>query len=169
VTRLLRRREGQSLVEFALVSMLMITVVLGIFDFSYLFAGRAAAYQATRVAARFAATHPTAWTSSASPDRTSIEGNLVLTAVPARVPNDDAHLTISYWVPGAGSPTQCGSWSAAAGAFQPQPGYTQATCVVPSTLIRVQATYVYTFITPFLSASFRNITITTDASALEEV
>jgi Flp pilus assembly protein TadG len=169
VTRSRRHQAGQSLVEFALVSMLMLVVVLGIMDFSYLFTGRAAAYQATRVAARFAATHPTAWTSSANPDRTSIEGNLILAAIPARVPNDDTHLTISYLVPGAGSPTLCGSWSAGAGAFQPQPGYTQATCVVPGSLIRIQATYVYRFITPLLSASFNNVTITTQASALEEL
>jgi Flp pilus assembly protein TadG len=167
--RTLRRREGQSVVEFALVSMLMIVVVLGIIDFSYLFAGRAGAYQATRVAARFAATHPAAWTSSANPDRTTIEGNLVLAAIPARVPNDDAHVTISYLVPGAGSPTLCGSWSAAAGAFQPRPGYTQANCVVPGNLIRIQATYVYRFITPLLSAAFSSVTITTQASALEEL
>jgi len=31
---------------------------------------------------------------------------LIVTAVPARVPNDDAHITISYWLPGAGAAQQ---------------------------------------------------------------
>ena len=46
-----RLRSGQTMVEFALVSMVLLVIVLGIFDFSYLFAGRTEAYQAARVAA----------------------------------------------------------------------------------------------------------------------
>ena len=164
-----RRAGGQTLVEFALVSMLLLVIVLGIFDFSYLFAGRIEVYQAGRVAARFAATHPSAWTASANPDRTTIEGNLILTAVPAKLPNDDAHLTISYWLPGAGAAVECGAWSASSGSFVPQSGYSQSTCVLPGTLIKVHATYVYTFITPMLKASFGSETVTVDASALEEL
>jgi len=157
------------MVEFALVSMVLLVIVLGIFDFSYLFAGRTEAFQAGRVAARFAATHPTAWSASATPDRTTIEGNLIVTAVPARVPNDDAHITISYWLPGAGAAQQCGAWSVSASAFVPQAGYTQATCVLPGSLIRVHATYLYTFITPMLRATFGTVTMVVDAAALEEL
>jgi Flp pilus assembly protein TadG len=157
------------MVEFALVSMVLLVIVLGIFDFSYLFAGRTEAYQAARVAVRFAATHPTAWTASATPDRTTIEGNLTLTAVPARVTNDDVHITISYWLPGAGAAVQCGAYSVSAAAFVPQTGYTQATCVLPGTLIKVHASYVYTFITPMLKATFQTVTLAVDASALEEL
>jgi Flp pilus assembly protein TadG len=156
------------MVEFALVSMLMLVFVLGTVDFGYLFAGRVSAYAATRVAARYAASHPTAWTAAAAPAGNTIEGNLVLTAVPARVPNDDSHLTISYLLPGSGAATLCGQWSAAAGAFQPQAGYTQATCVAAGSLVRIQATYLYQFITPFLKSSFGSLTISTDASALVE-
>jgi Flp pilus assembly protein TadG len=161
-------KKGQALVEFALVSMLFLILVLGIVDFGYLFMGRVTAYQATRVAARFAATHPTAWTNAANPASNTIAGTLKLTAVPARVPNDDAHLTIRYYVAGAGAPVLCGAWSAAANAFQPQAGYTQATCVVPGSLIRIQANYLYTFITPLLKATYTSVTISTDASVLEE-
>jgi len=161
-------KKGQALVEFALVSMLFFILVLGIVDFGYLFFGRVTAYQATRVAARYAATHPTAWTNAASPAAGTIEGQLKLTAVPAQVPNDDSHLTIRYYVSGAGAPALCGNWSVAANAFQPQAGYTQATCVVPGSLIRVQATYLYSFITPFLKSTFTSITISTDAAVLEE-
>jgi len=164
-----RPESGQALVEFALVSLVLLVIVLGIFDFSYLFAGRTEAYQAGRVAARFAATHPTAWTTSATPDRTTIEGNLVLTAVPAHVPNDDAHITISYWLPGAGAAQQCGAWSVSSSAFVAQAGFTQATCVLPGTLIRVHAAYIYTFITPMLRATFSTVTVVVDAAALEEL
>jgi Flp pilus assembly protein TadG len=163
-----RRQAGQSMVEFALVSMVLLVVVLGIFDFSYLFAGRIEAYQAARVAARFAATHPTAWSASATPDRTTIEGNLTVTAVPARVINDDTHITISYWLPGSGAATQCGAYSASSAAFVPVSGYTQATCLLPGTTIRVHASYDYTFITPMLRTTFSSVTVVVDASALEE-
>jgi hypothetical protein len=149
--------------------MLLLVIVLAIFDFSYLFAGRIEAYQAARVAARFAATHPTAWTASATPDRTSIEGNLTLVAVPANVVNDDAHVSISYWLPGAGSAQQCGAWSAAASAFVPNAGYTQATCLLPGTQIRVHASYDYRFITPMLKATFGSVAMAADASAQEEL
>ena len=157
------------MVEFALVSMLMLVFVLGVIDFGYLFAGRVSAYEATRVAARYAAVHPTAWSSAAAPAGNTIEGNLLLTSVPAKVPNDDAHITISYLVPGVGAAVLCGQWSAAgAGSFVPQAGYTQATCVVSGRLVRVQATYLYGFITPFLKSTFGSMTIRTDASALVE-
>ena len=156
------------MVEFALVSLLMIVFVLGVIDFGYLFAGRVSAYEATRVAARYAAVHPTNWSSAASPGGNTIEGNLILTSVPAKVPNDDAHLTISYLLPGTGAAALCGTWSATAGAFQPQAGYTQATCVVSGRLVRIQATYLYSFITPFLKSTFGSMTIKTDASALVE-
>jgi Flp pilus assembly protein TadG len=161
-------RKGQAMVEFALVSMVMLVVVLGMIDFGYLFAGRVSAYEATRVAVRFAAIHPTAWTNAAAPAGTTIEGNLLLTAVPARVPNDDAHVTITYLVPGAGAAVLCGTWSASGNAFVPQTGYTQATCAVTGRLVRIQASYLYSFITPFLKSTFGSITIHTDASALVE-
>jgi Flp pilus assembly protein TadG len=156
------------MVEFALVSMLMLVFVLGLMDFGFLFAGRVSAYEATRVAVRYAAVHPTAWSAAASPAGNTIEGNLILTAVPAKVPNDDAHLTITYLVPGAGAAALCGTWSASAGAFQPQGAYTQATCVVSGDMVRIQAKYLYSFITPFLKSTIGSMTINTDASALIE-
>jgi Flp pilus assembly protein TadG len=156
------------MVEFALVAMVMLVIVLGIIDFGYLFASRAAVYQATRVAVRYAAVNPTAWSNAASPTRNSIEGNLVLTGIPAHLTNDDSHVTISYLVPGAGAPALCGQYSAASNTFVPQAGYTQATCVVPGDLVQVKAVYVYKFITPLLQSAFTNLTITVTAAALEE-
>lgn len=162
--------HGQALVEFALVSILLFIVVLGIIDFSFLFSGRSSAYQATRVASRFAATHPSAWTSAAKPDRTTIEGNLTLTAVSAVIQNDDAHLTISYALPGAGTTsTPCGQWSVSSNSFVAATGYTQATCLLPGTIIDVRAIYTYLFITPVLRGTLRSVTITTDATSYEEL
>jgi len=160
-------RSGQAMVEFALVSMVLLVIVLGIMDFSYLFAGRTEAFQATRVAARFAATHPTAWNTSTPADRTSIEGNLVLTAVPAQV----ATVTITYWIPGASGGTQCGHVAAGAFVGEPKtPGtYLQTDCVKPGSVIQVAAAYTYTFITPMLRLSKGSVTLSTIATALEEV
>jgi Flp pilus assembly protein TadG len=162
------RSRGQALVEFALVSTVMLVIVLGIVDFGYLFASRGGMYGAGRGAARFAATHPTAWTASANPAATTIEGNLNLAAVPAKVPNDDAHITITYLVPGAAAATACGSWSATAGAFQAQPGYSQATCAAPGHLVQVTAVFVYAFITPLLRSTFSSVNVTVTSAAQVE-
>ena len=163
------RAKGQSLVEFALVSMLFFIFVFAIIDLGFLFAGRVNCYASARAAARYAATHPTAWSNAATPAATTIEGQLNQVALQPKVTNDDAHVTISYYVLGAGSPTLCGSYSAASNSFVAQAGYTQATCVVAGDLIRVRATYTYNFITPFLRGWFPPVSIATDASVLEEV
>jgi Flp pilus assembly protein TadG len=163
------RRRGQALVEFALVAMLMFVIVFGIVDFGYLFASRVNAYAATRTAARYAATHPTAWTNAASPAAATIEGQLNLTNLQPKVPNDDSHITIGYYVPGSAGATLCGSYSASSNSFVAQSGYTQATCVVAGDLVRVRATYVYGFITPLLRSTFPPVTISTDATAMVEV
>ncbi len=165
----MRSSRGQTMVEFALVSMLLIVFVLGIMDFAYLFSGRLAAYEAARNAARYAVTHPTAWSNAASPPAASIEGHLVLASAPARINNDDAHVTIAYYLPGSGTATRCGQYSAATDTFTPSGTYTQATCVLPGTTIEVTATYTYGFITPLLKATWNNLTITTTAAAMEEV
>lgn len=155
--------------EFALVSMLMLVIVFAIVDFGYLFASRVNAYAATRIAARYAATHPTAWTASPSPAASTIEGHLNLTNLQPKVPNDDAHVTIGYYVPGSAGATLCGTYSAASAAFVPQAGYTQATCVVAGNLVRVRATYLYGWITPMLHTTFPSVTISTDATVLLEL
>lgn len=164
----MNRRRGQAMVEFAIVSMVLLTIVLGIMDFAFLFSGRLAAYAAARNAARYAATHPSSWSSGSPPAADSIEGHLVLLAVPAQLTNDDAHVTIAYYLPGAGSPTRCGQYSAATNAFVPAAGYTQATCLVAGTQIQVTAAYTYSFVTPFLKSAWTGLTITTTAGSMEE-
>lgn len=161
--------RGQTMVEFAIVSMILFVFVLAIIDFSYLFAGRLAAYEAAHNAARYAATHPISWSSANPPAAASIEGHLVLPAVPARITNDDTHVTIAYYIPGAGAMTKCGQYTAATSSFTASGGYTQPTCVIPGTVIEVTATYTYTFITPLLKSTWQNLTMTTTATAQEEV
>ncbi len=160
--------RGQALVEFAAVSMLLLVMILGIMDFGFLFAGRVATTNAVRTAARFGAANSSAWTNSPNPPSNTIEGRLRTTAVPAVIINDDAHVVIKYVVPGLGSGTVCGQWSVSANAFQPVTGYTQSTCVTSGNLVSVQATYTYSFITPMLSQSFTNATITTEATEMVE-
>jgi hypothetical protein len=145
--------------------MAFLVIFFGIMDFGYLFSGYVSAHNAVRGAARFGATHPSAWTNAYNPpDRTTIEGNLKLTAVPAVIPNDDSHVTINYIVPVTGSTTgvQCGRYLPSSG-FTAQNGYTQATCVTPGHLVQIQATYVYTFMTPMLSSAFHTVVIPVDA------
>jgi Flp pilus assembly protein TadG len=155
-------------VEFALVAIVLFVMVFAIFDFGTFFAGKVTATNAARTAARYAATHPTAWTNAASPPSNTIQGRLVSAAVPAQVRNDDAHITVSYIVPGVGAGTNCGHYSAASNSFVAAAGYTQATCVVPGSLVQVQVHYIYTLATPALTAVGVNAgSITVDAVAAE--
>lgn len=160
--------RGQATVEFALVAILIFVLIFAIFDFGIFFAGRVTATNAARSAARYAATHPTAWSNAGSPPSNSIQGRLVSGAVPAAISNDDSHVTISYIVPGTSAGTTCGQYSAASNSFVPAAGYTQATCVVPGSLIQVHVHYVYTLASPALSALGLNPnSITVDGSAAE--
>jgi Flp pilus assembly protein TadG len=161
-------QRGQATVEFALVAIILFVMLFAIFDFGVFFAGRITATNAARSAARYAATHPTAWSNASSPPSNSIEGRLVSGAVPASISNDDSHVTISYIVPGVGAGTTCGQYSASSNSFVAATGYTQATCVVPGSLIQVHVHYIYTLASPALSALGLNPnSITVDGSAAE--
>jgi Flp pilus assembly protein TadG len=161
-------QRGQSTVEFALVAIVLFVMLFAIFDFGVFFAGRITATNAARSAARYAATHPTAWSNASSPPSNSIQGRLVSGAVPAAISNDDSHVTISYIVPGVGAGTTCGHYSASTNSFVAATGYTQATCVIPGSLIQVHVRYIYTLASPALSALGLNPnSLTVDGSAAE--
>ena len=147
-------RRGQALVEFALVASIMFVIVFAIVDFGFLFASRVNANAATRIAARYAATHPTAWTNAATPAAGTIEGKLNQTPVQPKVPNDDAHITINYYVPGSAGATLCGAYSVTSNSFVAQSGYTQATCVKAGNLVRVTVTQSYPLLTSLLGGLF---------------
>lgn len=158
------------MVEFALAATVLILVFTGIMDLGFLFASHVATTNSARAAARYAAANPRAWTNAANPAGNTIEGQLKVVATPAVIVNDDAHITISYTVPGAGAGTLCGQYSAASNSFVPVSGtdWSDATCVVPGHLVTVKATYTYNFMTPFLSQPFGSITVSSTASELEE-
>lgn len=161
-------QSGQATVEFALVVIALFVMLFAIFDFGLFFAGRITATNAARSAARYGATHPTAWSNSSAPPANTIQGRLVSGSVPAAVVNDDGHVTISYIVPGVGAGTTCGQYSAASNSFVAATGYTQATCVIPGSLIQVHVRYVYTLASPALSALGLNPgSLTVDATAAE--
>jgi Flp pilus assembly protein TadG len=155
------------MVEFTLVSFVFLAFILSIMDFGYLFFTRIQVFQEVRAAARYAAVNPTAWTNAATPGANSIEGHLRITDAPGYVPNNDAHITISYWV-NSTNPVQCGSYSAATNSFVAANGYTKATCLVPGNMIQVKAIYNYSFITPILRA-FAKPDLTATAWVEEEV
>lgn len=65
-----RRRKGQSIVEFALVVPATLLIVMFGIDFGRAFLGWVNLQNAARIAANYAALHPTAdWGNSADPDR----------------------------------------------------------------------------------------------------
>ena len=166
-----RRQGGQATVEFALVAIFLLVLLFAILDFGIFIAGRIAATNAARSAARYAATHPTAWSNASNPSADSIQGKLVSASVPARIVNDDAHVTISYVVPGVGAGVTCGHYSADGNRFVAASGYSQSTCVVPGNLIRVRAVYNYTFATPIaglVGLSQNVLTEDGEAAELEE-
>src|SRR2546428_7923751 len=101
-------QRGQTTVEFALVVIVLFVMLFAIFDFGLFFAGKITATNAARSAARYGATHPTAWSNSSAPPSNTIQGRLVSGSVPAAVVNDDGHRTISYIVPGVGPGPTCG-------------------------------------------------------------
>lgn len=169
------------MVEFALVAMVLLTIVFGIMDWSYFYAGKVAATNATRSAARYGAVHPKNWTAANPPDPNTIESALVLSAIPASVTNQDnvggvkSYVEITYTIPGSGGGTLCGQYfTSAAGShtagFNGLNGYSQTQCVVAGTIVTVKAVYTYKFLTPFLSAAFQpgTLTISTQASELIE-
>lgn len=159
------------MVEFALVATLLMVFILGIIDISWLLTTRTQSYQAAREGARYAATHPVAWSNAANPGSNTIEGQIRATITTVNLPNDDSHISISYWIAdGTSTGTKCGHYSAASNSFvADKSGATQASCVVPGAIIQVTTTYAYSFITPLLKATFPGPSVSTTGLVMEEV
>ena len=165
-----RSEGGAAIVEFALVLPMLLTLVFGIVDFGILFTTDIATTNAVRSAARWATTHPTSWSNAATAPSNTIEGIIQSAGGAVQVPNDDSHITISYSVPGSGSATYCGQYSAAQNAFVAASGYSQSTCVAPGNFINVQVTYTYTFVTPVFVSLFPNgLILSTSSTMVEEL
>ncbi|MHB8718440.1 MAG: TadE/TadG family type IV pilus assembly protein [Candidatus Dormibacteria bacterium] len=164
------RPRGQSLVEFALLMPVLVLSIWGCVDVGRWEQVRVSLSNADRIAARFAATTPTAWSNAASPPSSSIEGRLRQAAQGTTVINDDAHISIAYYDTSTTSPTLCGRYSAASNAWVAASGttYTEATCVLPGSLIRVTVTATFTPSTPALSEFVPSVTLTDTSQVLEE-
>jgi hypothetical protein len=155
--------------EFALISIPLFLVVFGIVDFGILFETRLSLDSGTRASARFGAVQPGALSNVNPAPSNTIEGRLQATGGTSRIPNDDAHIVISYYVPGAGSPTLCGKYIATANSVTYYGGYTRATCLAVDNLIQVQVTYNYKFYTPIIAQLFGGgVPLSTTATALIE-
>jgi Flp pilus assembly protein TadG len=148
--RLDRRRRGQALVEFALVSMLLVLLLGGVVEFGFLFDHKLELANGARGGARWAASHPTAWSAASNPASNTIEGQVRAGGGTSALTNDDSHLAIEYFALSGSTPALCGHYSATTAAFSAQAGYTQATCVTPGNLVRVTLSSSYSLVTGIL-------------------
>lgn len=166
-----RRRalRGQAATEFALVSLPLFLVFFGILDFGILYENRLSLDAGTRAAARFGAVQPGSLSNANPAPTNTIEGRLQQTSGTGGIPNDDAHIVITYWVPGSGGLTQCGKYVATGNNVIYYGGYTKSTCLIVDNVIQVQVNHNYMFITPILAQMFgAGVPISTAATALIE-
>ncbi|HVD02235.1 MAG TPA: TadE/TadG family type IV pilus assembly protein [Candidatus Dormibacteraeota bacterium] len=145
-----RGSPGQALVEFALVSMLLVLLLGAVVEFGFLFDHKLELANAARAGARWGATHSTAWSAAATPPSNTIEGQVQAAGGTSTLANDDSHLLVEYLAVSGSSLVQCGHYSAGSGAFVAQAGYTQSTCVAPGNLVRVTLTNPYSLVTGLL-------------------
>jgi Flp pilus assembly protein TadG len=133
-----RNASGQAAVEFALVSVVLVLLVAGAIEFGQLYAAKIDLAGGARAGARWAATHPNAWTNNATPATNTIEGQVQSAGgTSATLPNTDAAISIEYFAYSGGVSTLCGHYTQATNVFTALNGYTQANCLIPGTLIRV--------------------------------
>lgn len=140
------------MVEFALVSVVLMLLLGSVVEFGFLFGHKLELGNGARNGARWASNHSTAWSAAASPPSNTIEGQVLAAGGTGALPNDDLHLAIDYLAVSGGAQTLCGRYSGAGAAFVAQPGYTQATCVTPGSLVRVTLTNTYALVTGLLGA-----------------
>jgi Flp pilus assembly protein TadG len=158
-----RASGGQSLVEFALISVPLLLLLLGLIDFGILFEKQVAQTNAARAGGRYASLHPSALSSLNPAPSNSIQGQIQGAGDSGALPNDDAHLTITYYP--AGSTTSCGTYSQASSAVVYTGGYTQATCLAVGSSVKVQVQSTYPVLTPMISNLFPSGVMTTAISA----
>ncbi len=165
-----RSSSGQALVELGVSSLFLLLLVMGIIDLGFLYSDKLALANAARAGARWAATHPNSWSNLANPDSSTIEGQILNAGGSGSVPNDDNHITISYYdTSGGSSAVYCGKYSASTNTFSPGSGYTQATCLQAGTLIQVNINYTYPVLTPLIANYFgTGIKVAATAAFMEQ-
>lgn len=135
------------MIEMALVLPILLLLICGVMDFGFLFSAHEAVTNAARNGARYAITHPSAWTNADPAGVATIEGQIQQAGGTARIPNTDSNISITYL---KSDGTTCGSYSQSTNAFVGSGGNTQTTCLVAGAFIQVRVTYRYTFMTPVL-------------------
>lgn len=157
------------MVEFAIIAVPFMILLFGILDFGLLFESRLALSNAVRQSARFGAVKPTTWSSANPAPSATIQGQLQAAGGTTGIPNDDAHITIRYFIPqGAGAATQCGHFSVAAGYISDN-GYIQTDCIKVGNMIQVSTNYTFPLFTPVFAAIYpKGIPIQTQAAMLLE-
>ncbi len=167
-----RLESGQATVEFAAVLPIFMLVVLGIVDYGTMFNVSVTMTDSVRVAARYATTHPSAWSYADPAPLNTIQGQIQATNSLAHIVNDDAHINIVYLVVSGSNPVQCGYYSAQSRAFVATNGYTQSNCLLPGTLIKITVGYSYSWLTPLPQLAsnlpFGGIGLSATATMMEE-
>jgi Flp pilus assembly protein TadG len=140
-------QRAQALVEFALVSMFVMLLLGSVVELGFLFSHKLELANAARAGARWGTTNSSAWSAAASPASNTIEGQVQNAGGTCQLANSDTRIYIDYLAVSGSTQTLCGHYSATVGAFVPQAGYTQVTCVVPGSLVRVKLTNSYGLVT----------------------
>lgn len=160
--------SGQAAVEFALVSVVLVLLLAGAIEFGQLYAAKLDLSGGARAGARWAATHPSSWTAVATPPTNTIEGQVQSAGgAAAALANNDSSILIEYFAYSAGTITACGHYSQALPGFVAQNSYTQATCLVPGTLIRVTVTGTATGPANAFSRIFPTVSVKAEATMPE--
>ena len=136
-------QRGQALAEFALISILLALLLTGAIDFGLLYGHKIELAGAARSGARWAASHPSAWTSAATPASTTVEGQVASAGGTLALTNNDSTIAIEYFAVNGSVLTACGRWNQQSNAFLAQNGYLQSACVTPGNLVRVTLTNSY--------------------------
>jgi hypothetical protein len=125
-----------------------VVLLLGaVVELGFLFSHKLELANAARAGSRWGATHSIAWSPAASPPSNTIEGQVQNAGGTTALANNDTHIYIDYLAVSGSTQTLCGHYSAAAGAFVAQSGYTLATCVTPGNVVRVGLTNSYGLVT----------------------
>lgn len=130
----------------------MLLLLMGLIDFGFLFEKQVTLTNGARAGGRYASLHPTAWSNAGSPDSNTIQGQIRLAGNNGSLPNDDAHVQITYYP--SGSTTSCGTYSQATNSVTYSGGYTQATCLAVGSSVKIQLTNTNQLLTPLISALY---------------
>ena len=146
------------MVEFAFLAPLLVALAMTLVDVGSWFQYHVSAESIVRSAARYASTHPTAWSNASTAPANTIEGIIqqegqgFFTVANVDIANNTTSgisiiyydaLTINAGGTVLTNSVKCGSYSQSAGAFVPVGAYTQATCVKAGNFIEVDIAYTY--------------------------